>query len=117
MEELKKLSLKELAEIFPSRERRKMKRGFTHVEKTLIEKAKGAKPGQFIKTHARDMIVLPDFVGKRFGVHAGKEYRQVDVTAEMIGHRLGEFALTRKGVKHTGPGIGATRGSKFVALK
>lgn len=117
LEELKKLSLKELAEILPSRERRKMKRGFTHVEKTLIEKAKNAKPGQFVKTHARDMIILPDFVGKRFGVHSGKEYRQVDITSEMIGHRLGEFALTRKSVKHTGPGIGATRGSKFVALK
>lgn len=117
LEDLKSMKLDEFIKLIPSRSRRSIKRGLTHVEKTLVEKTKKSKPGEFIKTHARDMIVLPDFVGKRFGIHNGKEYVAVDIMDEMIGHRLGEFALTRKSVKHSGPGIGATKSSKFVSLK
>jgi len=116
-EEVSKLKLEEFIKLIPSRERRSIKRGFTDTEKSLIKKANQSKPGEFIKTHARDMVVLPEFVGKRFGIHNGKEYVAVDITEEMLGHRLGEFAQTRKQVNHSGPGMGATRSSKFVPLK
>ncbi|MFH1431764.1 MAG: 30S ribosomal protein S19 [archaeon] len=116
-EEVSKLKLEEFIKLIPSRERRSIKRGLTEIEKDLIKKVSQSKPNTFIRTHARDMIVLPEFVGKRFGVHNGKEFVQVDITEEMLGHRLGEFAQTRKSVTHAGPGMGATRSSKFVALK
>lgn len=116
-EEISKLKLEEFIKLIPSRERRSIKRGFTETEKSLLKKARQSKPGEFIKTHARDMVILPEFVGKRFGIHNGKEYVALDITEEMLGHRLGEFAQTRKPVKHTGPGMGATRSSKFVPLK
>ncbi len=116
-EQVTELKLDEFIKLIPSRERRTIKRGFTEIEKKLIKKAKKAKPNDFIKTHARDAVILPEFVGKRFGIHNGKEFVAVDISEEMIGHRLGEFAQTRKSVKHTGPGMGATRSSKFVPLK
>ena len=118
LEELQALPMSEFMKLVKSRTRRALKRGFTDVEKKLIIKAKAAKPGVFIKTHAREMVVLPEFVGKRFGIHNGKEWKSVDIKEEMIGHRLGEFSMTRKDkVKHSGPGIGATRGSKFISVK
>ena len=115
--ELKELPHSEFMKLVKSRMRRAMKRGFSDVEKKLIVKAKAAKEGAFIKTHAREMIVLPEFVGKRFGVYSGKEWKSIDIKEEMIGHRLGEFSLTRRFGKHSGPGIGATKGSKNVATK
>ena len=63
------------------------------------------------------MVVFPDMVGAKVGIYNGKEFVQVEIQPEMMGHRLGEFSLTRKAPKHSGPGIGATRSSKFVPLK
>ena len=54
---------------------------------------------------------------KQIGIYTGKEYTKIDITPEMLGHRLGEFTYNRKSVAHSGPGIGATRGSKFTSLK
>ena len=114
LEELQKMSLEQLAELLPSRERRKIKRGFTEQEVKLLRKLR--KKG-FTRTHCRDMIVLPEMVGKTIYIHNGKEFVRVEIKPEMIGHRLGEFAQTRKFEKHSGPGVGATRSSKFVPLK
>jgi len=115
VDELKKMSLNEFAKLLPSRMRRSIKRGLSEKQKKFLEKLrKSEKP---VKTHCRDMIVLPEMVGKTVMVHAGKEWIKVEITPERIGHYLGEFALTRKKVTHSGPGIGATRSSKFVALK
>ena len=79
-----------------------------------IEKA---EKGDVIKTHLRDMVILPSFVGHRIDVYNGNEFQRIDIQPNMIGHYFGEFALTRKKVKHTGPGVGATRSSKFMPLK
>ncbi|MEM2116014.1 MAG: 30S ribosomal protein S19 [Candidatus Woesearchaeota archaeon] len=98
LEELQKMSLDEFARITNARIRRKLKRGFTYEEKKLIEKIKKGKND--IKTRCRAMPILPFMVGKTFRVHNGKEYVPVVVSPEMIGHRLGEFALTRKPVVH-----------------
>lgn len=116
IEELKKLSIDEFAKLIPSREKRKSRRGFTEIEKKLIKTVKSGSKS-FIKTHARDMIVIPDMVGKKLGIYNGKEFVSVDIKEEMLGYRLGEFSLTRKPTKHSGPGMGATRSSKFVPLK
>ncbi len=114
LEELQKMSLEQLAELLPARERRKIKRGFTEQEEKLLRKLR--KKGT-ARTHCRDMIVLPEMVGKVVFVHNGKEFVRVEIKPEMIGHRLGEFAQTRRFEKHSGPGVGATRSSKYVPLK
>tara|TARA_Y100000310_G_C20648270_1_gene797900 strand:- start:1281 stop:1664 length:384 start_codon:yes stop_codon:yes gene_type:complete len=115
VEELKKLSINELAEILPSRQRRKIKRGFTDQEKILLKKLKSGKSN--IETHCRDMIVIPEMFGKVIRVHRGKEFVNVSIEEEMIGHYLGEFALTRYRVSHSAPGIGATRSSASLSVK
>ena len=83
----------------------------------LMNDVKNTKQGDLIKTHCRNMIVLPSFVGHNILIHNGKDFERVNIQPQMNGHYLGEFALTRKKVKHTGPGVGATRGSKFMPLK
>lgn len=70
-----------------------------------------------VKTHARDAIVLPVMVGLTIAVHNGKEYVPVKITPEMIGHYLGEFAITTKKVEHGEPGLKATRSTLFIAMK
>ncbi len=117
LEELQKMNFDEFAALLPARGRRTLKRGWDEERMKVVRKiiaSDGSKP---VRTHRRDIIILPQFVGKRVAVHNGKEFVEVDIKPEMIGHYLGEFALTRKEVKHSGPGVGATRSSKFVPLK
>lgn len=113
-EEIQKMSLEEFMKIIPSRERRKLKRGFTEQEEILLRKLR--KKGS-ARTHCRDMVIIPEMVGKVVFVHNGKDFVRVEIKPEMLGHRLGEFAQTRRFEKHSGPGVGATRSSKFVPLK
>ena len=117
LEEVQQLSLEELLPLLPSRMRRTLKRGLTKDQNKLLQDIKNAKEGEMIKTHCRDMIILPEFIGHDIQIHNGKEFQRVNIQPQMIGHYLGEFALTRKKVKHTGPGVGATRSSKFMPLK
>ncbi len=70
-----------------------------------------------VKTHVRDMVILPEMVGVTVLVHNGKEFIPVEIKPEMIGHYLGEFAISNKPVKHGTPGIGASRSSMYVPLK
>ncbi len=114
LSEINSMSIKEFSQLLSSRERRKINRGFTEPEKKLIEKA---KKKDFIKTHCRDMIVLPVFVGKKIAIYNGKEFVSIQVTSEMLGHRLGEFVPTRKPVKHNSPGIGATKSTAHASVK
>jgi small subunit ribosomal protein S19 len=93
-----------------------MDRGLTPTQNKLLNDVKNSKK-DVIKTHLRNMIVLPDFVGRHIAIYNGKEYVRVTIQPEMIGHYLGEFAQTRKEVRHTGPGVGATRSSKYLPLK
>jgi len=117
VEDLQNLSIEELLPLLPSRMRRTLKRGLTSEQNKLLNDVKNAKEGDMIKTHCRDMLILPAFIGRNILVHSGKEFQRVNVQPQMVGHYLGEFALTRKKVKHTGPGVGATRSSKFMPLK
>jgi len=82
-----------------------------------VRKVKAGNPKKVIKTHMRDAPILPEWIGLRFGVYNGKEFKQVEITMEKLGRRLGDFSHTVGRVLHSGPGVGATRGSKFVPLK
>ncbi len=113
--DLVKMSIDDFAKLVPSRERRKIKRGFTEQEKKFLESVEANEKD--IKTHCRDMIILPNMVGKTIKVYNGKEWVMVLILAEMLAHRLGEFSLTRKQVKHSAPGIGATRSSASLSVR
>jgi len=112
---LKKMSLGDLADLLGARQRRKLKRELRSSEEKLLERSKTDK--ESVKTHLRDAIILPSMVGKKIGIHNGKSFEFVEIKTEMIGHYLGEFALTRKKVLHGSAGVGATRSSKYVPLK
>jgi len=115
LDELQGMPMEDLIDILPARARRSLKRGMSDEQKKLYTKAKAGK--EPLRTHRRDTIILPDLVGKKIFVHHGNGFQEVNVIPEMIGHYLGEFALTRRSVRHTGPGVGATRSSKFLPLK
>ena len=88
--------------------------------KKFIEKVSRIKkenPKKMIKTHLRDAIIMPEWVGLTFGIYNGKEFKKIEITTRMVGRRLGYFAHSTGRVLHSGPGVGATRGSKFVPLK
>jgi len=112
---LKKMKIEDLTELIGARQRRKLKRELRENEEKLLEELKSDK--ESVKTHLRDAIVLPGMVGKKIGIHNGKSFEYVEIKPEMIGHYLGEFALTRKRVLHGAAGVGATRSSKYVPLK
>lgn len=117
IEELLELSREELFNLFPSRVRRTLGRGYNIKNLDLEKKILEARENEVVRTHARDHIVMPAYVGKTVAVYNGKRFINIAILPEMIGHYLGEFAITRKTVKHTGPGVGATRSSKFMPLK
>ena len=114
-EELKLIDISEFAQLVASRERRKLKRGFTVQEKLFVEELSSGKNN--LETHCRDIIIMPSMLGKTIKVYNGKEFTPVIIELEMLGHRLGEFALTRKHVQHSAPGIGATRSSAAISVK
>ena len=114
VEELKKLSSEELMDLLPARQRRRLKRGLTKDHKRLLSRV---KERDVVRTHLRDMIVLPEMVGKTIEIYNGKAFNRVEIIPEMVGHYLGEYSLTRGRVSHGSAGVGATRSSKFVPLK
>ncbi len=109
------MSLSEVSLLLPARQRRKIKRGFTDAEKKILSEVKKGK--RIVETHCRSMIIVPAMFGVQMKVYNGKEFVPVDVQEEMLGHYLGEFALTRKPVRHSAPGIGASRSSASASVK
>jgi small subunit ribosomal protein S19 len=119
-EELEAMSIEKLFQLFNARQRRSLTRGINDGKRKLIEEIKGAKAGKVttpIKTHLRDLIILPYMVGVTVNVFSGKEFRPVTIRTEMIGHYLGEYVITNKKVSHGAPGVGASRSSLYVPLK
>lgn len=116
-DELKSMPLEEFIKLLPARKRRSLKRGMNDAQKNLLKVIRKSKPDKAIRTHVRSMIIIPEMVGRRFMVHDGKDWNIVDIIPEMLGHYLGEFSITREKVSHSGPGIGATRGTKFISVK
>jgi len=118
LEQLKAMSSESLLALLPSRQRRSLTRGITDEKRKLIEEIKTAKGSKTqIKTHLRDLVILPYMVGFTIHVHNGKDFTPVEIKPEMIGHFLGEYALTNKRVVHGAPGVGSSRSSLYVPLK
>merc|ERR1711970_247368 len=124
MEDLIKMSSKNLTEIFCSRARRRFSRGLQQKPITLIQKLRRAKkitkPNEkpsLIFTHLRNMIIVPEMIGNLIGIYNGKTFTQIEIRPEMIGHYLGEFSITYKPIKHGRPGVGASSSSKYIPLK
>ncbi|MDO8339362.1 MAG: 30S ribosomal protein S19 [Candidatus Burarchaeum sp.] len=122
IEELRTLTIEEFMVLIDSRKRRALRRAGPKI-KMLLEKIAHAKKmiaagkDKTVKTQTREAVILPDWVGMKFGIHNGKEFKPILIREEMVGRRLGEFAHTTGRVLHSGPGVGATRGSKFIPLK
>ncbi len=117
LQQLQSMNLEEFAKLLPARGRRTLKRGWDEERMKAVRKIMNSDGRRAVRTHRRDLIIIPQFIGKKVAVHNGREFVEFEVKPEMLGHYLGEFALTRKEVKHSGPGVGATRSSKFVPLK
>jgi small subunit ribosomal protein S19 len=115
LEDLRKMGMSELVPVMPSRVRRKITRGLTKGEENLLSRFRNGDAK--IRTHLRDMVIMPEMVGKEVEIYNGKEYLKVEIQPEAVFHYLGEFALTRRKVTHGSAGIGATRSSKYVPLK
>jgi len=116
MDELLAMPFDEMLELLPSRARRTFVKGLNYEQQTLFDKLKESD-GTAVRTHRRDVPIIPQFVGKTVSIYNGKEFKDVEIKPEMIGHFLGEFVLTRKPPVHSGPGVGATKSSKFMPLK
>lgn len=112
IDSLKKLDVRESAKFLPSRSRRSVLRNFQVIEKFVQRCEKTFAQKKKIKTHMRDIIIVPRLVGMTIGIYNGKAFNDIPITTEMIGHRLGEFSMTRGRVQHGAAGIGATKGSK-----
>ncbi|CAG0922905.1 unnamed protein product [Notodromas monacha] len=124
LDQLLDMSMEQVMELLPCRARRKLSRGLKRKPLALMKKLRKAKKEapplekpEVVKTHLRNMIILPEMVGSVVGVYNGKTFNQVEIKPEMIGHYLGEFSITYKPVKHGRPGIGATHSSRFIPLK
>ncbi len=119
-EETESLTGEKLFDLLSSRARRSLKRGINDQKRKLIGEIKMKKAGKLkadIKTHLRDLIILPYMTGVAVNVFSGKEFVPIVITTEMIGHYLGEYVITNKRVSHGAPGVGASRSSLYVPLK
>ena len=120
MEDLQNLSLEKLFALLPARSRRSLTRGITDGKRKLLDEIKLAKAGKLttpIKTHLRDLIIMPYMTGLTIHIFSGKEFVPVVIKPEMIGHYTGEYVMTNKRVIHGAPGVGASRSSLYVPLK
>ena len=117
IEELKKLDVREFAKILPSSRKRSLLRQFDKIDKFIQRCRKKLDMKKKIRTHYRNMIIVPQMVGWTINVHNGKEFIPCLITIEMLGHYLGEFSYTRQKVEHSAPGIGATRSSAALSVK
>jgi small subunit ribosomal protein S19 len=117
LEELKKLDVREVAKYLPSRSRRSVLRNFQTIEKFVKRCEKKLSRKKKIRTQLRDIIIVPRLVGLTISIHNGKTFNDILISHNMIGHRLGEFSLTRQKVSHGAPGIGSTKSSAGVQKK
>lgn len=127
--ELEKMPIDRLRGLLGARQRRSLKRGVTDGKRKVIAQVRAARAAAAggegeggrapprIRTHLRDLIILPFMVGTAVQVYNGKEFKEVEIKAEMIGHYIGEYSLSGRRVSHGAPGVGASRSSLYVPLK
>jgi small subunit ribosomal protein S19 len=116
-EELQGLGLDDFAKRIASRERRSLMRNTKIIDHFVIKAEKKIQKNKIPKTHLREMVIIPKFLDWTIGVHNGKEFVPIKISLEMVGHRLGEFVMTRKTVKHGAAGVGATKGTSSLSVK
>ena len=117
-EELSNIPNEKLLKLFTARVRRSLTRGtMSDDKKKLMEEMKDKNNKNPIKTHLRDVIILPYMVGETVHIFSGKEFVPITITLQMVGHYLGEYVITNKRVNHGAPGVGASRSSLYVPLK
>jgi len=115
--ELKELDIREFAKLLKSNEKRTALRQHDELQNFVLKCIKFTEKKKPIKTHSRHLIIVPKMIGLRIMIYNGKTYIPLDVTGEMLGHRLGEFSVTRTKVKHGAAGVGATRSSASMSVK
>ncbi len=115
LEELKTLEVREFAKLLRSRNKRSVLKHFQEIEEFLQRSKKKILRKKKVKTHQRTLVIVPEMVGMKIGIHNGKGFGFVEIIGEMLGHRLGEFAPTRSRIKHGSAGVGATKGSKALS--
>ena len=116
-EELANITNEKLFKLFTARARRSFTRGINDDKRKLMEEMKDKNNKNPIKTHLRDLIILPYMVGVTVHIFSGKEFVPTTITLQMVGHYLGEYVITNKRVNHGAPGVGASRSSLYVPLK
>jgi small subunit ribosomal protein S19 len=116
VEELKNMSMDEFIKILPSRMRRSLHRGLSNEQRIVLEKLR-RNSGKPVRTHARDLVILPEMIDKSVHVFNGREFVEVKINEKMLGHYLGEYSNTMNRVRHGRPGIGASRSSMYIPLK
>jgi len=112
LEELKTLDVREFAKYLPARLRRTVLRNYNEIEEFVNRAKMKMKKSKQIKTHQRDIVIVPQMIGMKIGIYTGKDFFLTEIIPEMLGHVLGEFSMTRSKVKHGAAGIGSTKGSK-----
>ncbi|MCF7910596.1 30S ribosomal protein S19 [Candidatus Pacearchaeota archaeon] len=117
LEELKQLDTREFAKLVRSRDRRMIMRNFQKIEGFVNRAKQKIKKNKPVKTHNRDLVITPQMIGMKIFVYNGKEFKPVEITGEMLGHKFGEFSTTRAIIKHGKAGVGATKGSKHKSKK
>ena len=118
IDELRDMSMDDFIRLLPSRKRRSLLRGLSNGQRTLLEKLRSTPPEEKpVKTHTRDLIILPEMVGRTLRVYNGREFVPVRISEKMVGHYLGEFSITNSPVRHGRPGIGASRSSMYIPLR
>jgi small subunit ribosomal protein S19 len=116
VDDLRAMSMDEFINLLPSRMRRSLRRGLSNEQRIVLERLRQDN-GKPIKTHSRDMVVIPEMIGRTLLVHSGQEFVELRINEKMLGHYLGEFVITNKLVRHGKPGIGASRSSMYIPLK
>lgn len=117
IDELKTLDVREFAKLVRSQEKRNILRNFQKIENFINRSRVKIAKNKPIKTHARDLVVVPQMIGWKIQVYCGNKFVTFEVSGEMLGHRFGEFSPTRARIKHSKAGVGATKGSKHKSKK
>ena len=116
VEELQSMSMDEFIRLLPSRMRRSLRRGLSEEQRIVLEKLR-KNDDRPVRTHARDLVIMPEMIGKKIHCYTGKEFKEININEKMVGHYLGEYAVSITPVRHGRPGIGASRSSMYIPLK
>jgi len=117
IEELKQLDTREFAKFINSRSRRTLLRNFQEIENFINRAKEKAKKGKSIRTHKRDIVIVPEMIGMKISIYNGQKFIPIEITGDMLGHKFGEFASSRQRILHGKAGVGATKGSKHKSKK